>query len=157
MSTSNTAVTAEHEANLRPLIMLISLPQRHVNRNNFSKIYKYVNKSVVMNVSGVTTFPHSFAIEIGSIKYSSAGESSGVRMPVPASVRRRPSAARCGLAARWLRTGRATLPAPLCLLRCYAPGACVAPPRSRMKGRNITSICNSLRQIDINGDGFNKV
>lgn len=75
---SSTAVTAEHEANLRPL-MLNSLPQRHVNRMNFSKYYKYVNKSVVMTIRWVTKFPHSFAIGIGSIKYSSAGESSGVR------------------------------------------------------------------------------
>lgn len=64
--------------------------------------------------------------------------------------------ARGALAAYWsCYATRAA--APLCLRVFYAPGACVAPPRSRMKGRNITSICNSLRQIDINGDGFNKV
>lgn len=67
------------------------------------------------------------------------------------------AAVRCELAARWLRTGRATLSVALCLRMFHVPGACVAPPRSQMKGRNITSICNSLRQIDINGDGFNKV
>lgn len=99
MSSSSTAVTAEHDANLRPLIMLISLPQWHVNRNNFLKNRKCVNKSVVVNVSGVTRFPHSFAIGISSIKYSSAGESSGVRV-TGAGERRRAAACGGGVDAR---------------------------------------------------------
>lgn len=103
-------------------------------------------------------------VAIGLIKYSLSGCGSSRRQTEKSWSR-----SRCEVAFR--ASGRVAaasghsgyvLPAlhgtsPLCLRICYARGACVAPPRSRMKGRNIASICNSLRQIDINGDGFNKV
>lgn len=118
-----------------------------------------------MTVGGATKFAHSSArVGIGAIKYSSGscelvvwrdrgergerGERESER-----AERLDPLRAGSAPAAYWPREQARAL----CLPRRFARGACVAPPRARMKGRNITSICNSLRQIDINGDGFNKV